>query len=459
MIETKEGYISPQEIESWENHYKLGNHFKANVLTLMSFNKKIDIQCLELAYKHLLEKHDILRSSFIMINNNLKHLISNYNEENFKIKIIAGNKNSVDKILNHEKGKIKNIENTPLIKGYIFTDSKIPYLFVILIHHIICDFWSLHHLIKKDLNYYYSCYKLSNVCEKNTISISCYDQIYKKWSVINSNSNEYWIKILKDYNWKLNKSAFYEQYIKSNNYVQSIINVYKVIITSFFRKKLSGRRYTIFVRNDYLQKIKKLSETHNCSIFNILLVIYTILLYKITKNEVIFIRFLVTLRFTEELKKFVGNFIGENYLFHKINHSTIITDLIKMNQNLVLKSYKKTVLYEDKLKLINIKKQSPLWINFIDKNQTGNKSHNITSTEYGKIPIESPLCCGIIEYTNGLLIDWEYNLNIFSINMIKYIIKEFLFLIEHISENVDKNIHEITSIKYHCLCNHSCIQF
>ncbi|WP_408025052.1 condensation domain-containing protein, partial [Tenacibaculum sediminilitoris] len=123
------------------------------------FHGDLSIEALNQAFLELINRHEILRTVFRMIDDEVRQVILDVNDY-FKIDYVDVSEHIEARDIAQEKlGKLiespLDLENGPLIKVSVFEVSENEYLFTLITHHIISDEWSVNILIE-EIKYIYN---------------------------------------------------------------------------------------------------------------------------------------------------------------------------------------------------------------------------------------------------------------------------------------------------------------
>ena len=108
----------------------------------------LNVSQLELAFKHILNRHEALRTNFIEIEDKPFQII----RENVAFNIIKRKLNNLELVkqdILNENNKTFDLENDLLIKAYLYEISPTHFVISVCIHHIIADGWSIGVLLNE----------------------------------------------------------------------------------------------------------------------------------------------------------------------------------------------------------------------------------------------------------------------------------------------------------------------
>lgn len=282
-LNKKTSLLSYQQESIWYAMENSDNEIAYNIAFKLCFDQEINYELFEEAVNCTLSQNQILRSTFsiedgvVIQRDNLDFTI--------KLNVICANDKEVEiqKYVN-EKFDVK--KGNPLFKVQVFEESeKIDIVFVI--HHLICDGWSLQNLVEQIKNNYNG-----NKVDKNSIEYTDYVNFQRKQNNGKEGSQvlKYWKNILDDYPetidlpYEINK-------IKKNESKKILFKVDKV----------------------FIENINYITKTNKITNFMFFLTVYYIVLYRYTGQNDLVIATPVANRNKPELRDLQG-FISNTLL-------------------------------------------------------------------------------------------------------------------------------------------------
>ena len=267
------------------------------------FNESIDIQKIEGIFDLIIERHEILRTYFDVIDGNIvQKILPNLKA---KINIIKSNSNNIDILLKKQLYTF-DLNKAPLFKLTLFQLPNNKEFLMLDVHHIVFDGTSLKNLLIEFSTLYnnqtlpdlYISYKDFAIWENEQIANDSFKE-----------SKEYWIKQFKDYD----------------------IPVLDLPTTQPrpAEKSYEGNIYTTKMSKDITKKINNLSSKYNCTPYMFMLCIYYILLYKYTNQEDIVVGSPVSGRLYNELQPLFGVFVNSLTLKSTITPDITFEELLE----------------------------------------------------------------------------------------------------------------------------------
>ncbi|MCW3072415.1 MAG: grsB [Bacteroidetes bacterium] len=117
----------------------------------------------EKAFELLINRHEILRTTFVGNNDRVQQKINKYEDTGFRVKFIetpsVDKEKSVAGIVAMEEKGLFDLKTGPLLRATIILLEPDKRLFLLTLHHIISDGWSMEILINELLGFYTACFK------------------------------------------------------------------------------------------------------------------------------------------------------------------------------------------------------------------------------------------------------------------------------------------------------------
>jgi amino acid adenylation domain-containing protein len=403
-----------------------------NVSITLQLQGSLHIETMRQAVQQVVERHETLRSS-ISSDGDFQYI-----KPKIEIDIPLVDFSNIDdgdcesqvsKWFQDESQKIFDITQVPLLRCYILKLEEQVHLLVLTAHHIIVDGWSMNVILQELITLY------TAKCQGNICQLEPPRQFreYIKWQEQQSQTAEmithesYWLE-------KINGSI-------------PVLNL-PTDRPRPSRKSYNGSRQTIKLDANLSHKVKQFSQRNSCTLFMTLLSIYNILLYRLTGQEDIIVGIPSAGRSLKGSEKLVG------YCAHLLPIRTCIDgdskflEYLTSIKSLLLDAYK----HQDypfarlinKLKIARDASLSPI------VTATFNLDRRITLPEM--FELETNLLSQPIKFTpydisfnikdveGELLIDCDYNIDLFDTITINRILGYFQILLEEIITNPEQSL-------------------
>lgn len=405
---------------------------------------KIDLKKIEKAFKKLILRHESLRTSFMFLKGIFVQKIHeeiDFNVEYYKLdrnKKVVECKGLSDEISIKIGEKIGDfirpfdLSKPPLIRVRLIQMFDGKHLLQVDMHHIISDKRS-QSVLEKDFYLIYS----GEECE--ILKLQYRD--YLEWQ--NSNARQeilkqqesYWMNFFSENIPKLNLPTDYSRHYKQN---------YK------------GDEYIFELNKEITLKLKKIVLEKDITLFMIIIAIYNVFLSKLSGQEDIIVGVPVTGRGHDDLRDIIGIFVNIVAMRNFPRKNLTFTEFLEEVKKNSLKAfsnqdYQFEKIFE-KLKFNRDLSQDPLFrtvINMPERRNINNSDALIADTKYKSS--SSRLNTKISRYDitiysldlgDKIKFNCTYRTCLFKSSTIKYLMREFLRLIEEILKDRNRYLKE-----------------
>ncbi|ASZ13286.1 non-ribosomal peptide synthetase [Chitinophaga pendula] len=181
---------------------QMGGDASAYTIPMLSdINGEVDPNIVKKVFEELIERHESLRTSFVVVNNEVRQKILDTKQVNFTVlvKDFRGLPDPLIAAREHVSQIIKeplDIQSGQLVKVALYQLHTAHYYLLLYIHHIVTDEWSMQLLIKEFLSGYDK-YRNATQNERQPLRIQYKDYAVWQRSLLKENkykkSREYWM--------------------------------------------------------------------------------------------------------------------------------------------------------------------------------------------------------------------------------------------------------------------------
>jgi amino acid adenylation domain-containing protein/non-ribosomal peptide synthase protein (TIGR01720 family)/FkbM family methyltransferase len=392
-----------------------------NIPAVYSFAGELNYGALQLSFKTLIQRHEILRTVFREnAQGEVRQLVLPASELDFDIALedVSDKPNAValvDALLQAELQQKFDLSAGPLLRAKLIRHVKDKYVFSCVMHHIISDGWSMEIMIKELL----ALYKAYNRGEHNPLKpLRIQYKDYAAWQLEQFETNainahkEYWLKQLQgelpviDLPGSAPRPAI---------------------------KTYNGGAIEKALDKNTSEQIKQLCQQQGCTLFMALLAGVNALLYRYTGMEDIVIGSPIAGREHVDLEDQVGFYVNTLALRSTFDGGKGFADLLAATKKVTLEAYEHQAYPFDelvsKLALKRDKGRSPLFdvvVALQNIEQLGFKANMvevdgllISGYKGSDAPISKfDLTFNFYELDGRLVLNLEYNTDIYNASMI-----------------------------------------
>lgn len=392
---------------------------------------------LESAVNQIIERHEVLRTSFKEIDGNVVQFI--HNDVEIKINEIdisneAGIDDKLKEILQHQGTEPFDLTGVPLLRVSLVKIIDEEQVLLIPMHHIISDNWSTAVFVKELLEIYKSLHNKEKV-KLEPLPIQYAD--YSVWQQerfrknIYQEQTKYWVNKLTGSNDALD------------------------IITDFKRppvQTFNGSFELFEIQSNILSKLNQLAKQTDTTLFMILISAFQVLLYHYTNQDDINIGTPIANRNRAEIEGLIGFFINTLVMRGNLFGNPTFKELLERTKEIALEAYQnQDVPFEDIVDKLNLKRDlshTALFQAMFVLNNARMEKLELPGIEFEVLDIDTSttkfdLVLSITENDNILKGKFEYNTDLFKSFSIKRLIKSFENILFSIVDNPEQNIDKI----------------
>lgn len=428
---------------------KMSNNTSSlNIPIVISINGVLDFLNLNKAFQTVIQRHESLRTSFIFVDDELKQKVHKFQEgqNNIKYEIKDDlDKGALDNYIREFITLPFDLESNILVRGNVVKVEDNRHIFIITLHHLISDGWSVT-VFQKEL---FSIY--NTLCSNKQLNLEPLQIHYKDFSAwqkkefntaISQKSESFWLEQFKD------TSPLLDLQLQNS---RPALKTYNGYVDQFkIPKELSA-------------PIKSLLKEEEITLAMFFGAILKLLLFKLSEQSDITVGLPITNRKHSELENQIGLYLNTLAV-----RSVFEEDMsIKSFLNYISKTFKEAYKHQDyplellleKLELQKDLSRSPLFdvvftvqnflnINILDEldNLT---NHNLNLENYelnNNSGAQFDLFFRFIDAEGELFYELEYNTDLFTKETILSYHNFLVNIIRQCTDNIGLSIKEISLI-------------
>jgi amino acid adenylation domain-containing protein len=439
QLNSATGILSYAQERLWLLHQLQPELPLYNEMSLIELRGSLDIAILEKSFNRILQRHQVLRSKFItqdgkpvaQITPNCSvslPMVEMGGETNPKAKAIA--------LATQEARKSFDLAEFPLFRLRLYRISERQYLWLIVLHHIICDGWSMGIFIQ-EIATIYADLKTGQAPTLPELPLQYVDFAL-------------WEKQLPE-NIFATQLNYWEKQLKGNLPKLELPSLNRQITTSNLNSCRGARKY-IVLSTQLSQKLKTLSQQQNATLFMLLLAAFKVLLSRYTDLSDILVGSPIANRNRAELEGIIGIFLNTLVLRNDLSADPSFAEFLQQVKQVSLEAYENQDLPFEKLVAQlhperNVS-QSPLFqVMFILYNLP-TSDLKIPGLKVEDVPIDNgmalfDLTLEIKDKNGSLDVCFEYNCDRFGANEIQRLLQHYQTILENVVTNPDLHLSQI----------------
>jgi non-ribosomal peptide synthetase component F/2-polyprenyl-3-methyl-5-hydroxy-6-metoxy-1,4-benzoquinol methylase/aryl carrier-like protein len=253
---------------------------------------RLDKRALKWALDRLVQRHEVLRTSFIMVEGEPQQRIMPAEESSFELREINDSANELDRFVVEESRAKFDLEAGPLIRGRLVRESDEDHVLLITMHHIVSDGWSMG-VLYKELNALYAAHVrgLEDPLPELPVQYADYAVWQQNWmeKAVMGEQGEYWRKNLLGAPELLEVPADHRR-LEQQDY--------------------TGKKVRVELSEKLTAGLKELSRRQGTTLYMTLLAGWAVLLGRLSGQEDVVVGTPVANRRQVELENLIGFFVN-----------------------------------------------------------------------------------------------------------------------------------------------------
>ncbi|NEQ41320.1 MAG: amino acid adenylation domain-containing protein, partial [Okeania sp. SIO3I5] len=418
-----------------------GNSATYNIPLAISINGNLDINALQKTLEKIVQRHEVLRTSFSTINGQARQIV--HPEATLKIKVIdlqnleeIERKKVLEQQVTAEASTPFDLEVSPLIRCSLLQISSREYVLLLTMHHIVSDGWSMG-IFTQEISTLYQAF-----CEKIPSSLPELSIQYADFAI-----------------WQRQWLSEERLEAQVNYWKQELQDAPELLQLPTDRTRPSvqtyvGQRHRFSLNQDLTEKLQLLSRKSGTTLFMTLLAGFATLLYRYSGQSDILIGSPIANRNYKEIEPLIGFFVNTLVYRNNLENNPSFEQLLKQIKESTLKSYEhQDVPFELIVEALkpqrSLSHSSIFQVMFVLQNASGDSILELPELTLSQLEQDFPiakfdLTLSISETNIGLLYgEWEYNTDLFDSSTIERMALHFENLLSAIVANPQMAVNEL----------------
>lgn len=290
---TAEHPLSRGQRAMWFLHRLAPESAAYNIASAVQIGGELDIPALQRAFQKLVDRHPSLRTTFPVPHGEPIQHIHDQVEVCFQLEDASTcSEASLSERLVEEAHRPFDLEQGPLLRVHLFSRSAQEHIFLLVVHHIVADFWSLAVLVR-ELGTLYQAEQVGAPTSLPPLTLQYFD--YTRWQadmLTGPEGERLW--------------AYWQQQLSGELPVLDLPTDRPRPAVQTYR----GASQALRLSAELTEGLKALSRTHGATLYMTLLAVFQALLHRYTGQEDILIGSPTAGRNGAELAGLVGYFIN-----------------------------------------------------------------------------------------------------------------------------------------------------
>jgi len=433
--------LSPAQRRLWFLNQFDKNSLAYNIPFVLSIQGELAIDVLEESFNFLIDRHEILRTVYRFDDSgSIRQWVLPAEECKLQITFIDLENNAHEEIVNAnidtESKKVFDLENGPLLRGTVLRKSSDDFVFICVMHHIVCDGWSVN-IIMRDLFLHYNSTLKNEVLQLPDLKLQYKDYAVWHQRFQTDRSKAFWGNQFRDDQPKLN---------------------FPLDCARPKAQTFNGAVISSTISEEKARQIEGLYKESGATSFMCVLALVNVLLYKYTGQTDIVLGSPMMFRPHYDLFDQVGLYLNTVVYRNQFSQDDDFVGILKKIKGNAIKSYAhKDYPFDQLIDDLNLERdmsRNPLFdiMVILNNNEMADFSKSMmdgisikpykTNTE--SIISKFDLSINFTEVGNKFLVDIEYNTDLFKQQTVEQLSHHLHTLIDVVIANPTIPLSDLT---------------
>lgn len=419
---------------------KLDSGSTYNMPLTYEIKGKLNPSLIEKAFNLILERHESLRTNFVLLNDQPKQIINDY--KHYELKVSSVTEQTLKESIAKNADKIFDLSRDLLIQMQLLKMNDNHFYVLLNMHHIVSDGWSFGVFFKELFQFYK---ELEDGNSLNLIDLKIHYKDYANWQnnlIVNYDGHKkYWHEKLSG-----------ELPILDLPYKSSRPKI----------QTYNGESKSFELSEDLSNQLVKLSKVSNKSLFVVFQAFLKVLIYKYTGQKDILFGSPISGRIHPDLENQIGLYVNTLVFRDKLEVSDTLNDVLNKVNSTVIDGFDNQVypfdLLVDELNIPRDLSRNPLFDVMVIMDEEMEHVSQAINDNYSKFefkPISSDnvdakfdLIFSFSRRQNfkNLFIGITYNTDLFRGSFIEDLFQHFELLVKTGLSNLDEKIGQINCL-------------
>lgn len=400
---------------------------------------ELDIPALEQAFQALMDRHESLRTTFLAVNGEPKFKINDTAALNFKIDFVDLSTDpfalQTAEIMAGEIFNTPfNLETGPLLNAGLLQISANGYVFVLTMHHIISDGWSINIMVKELLALY------NSFAQGQPHTLPALKIQYKDYAAWLNNR-------LSGAEGKTHRQYWLSRFEEEIPVLDLPTDHPRPAV-----KTTSGAVLEFDINETLTAEIRALVRAQEASVYMFLLAAVKLLLFRYSGQNDIVVGSPIAGRVHKDLDEQIGLYVNLLAIRTRLDLSADVKQLLKQIKAHLLGAYEHQLFPFDQLvKELNLahdNRRSPLtdvWVQHSDTPwvQVSDERLGVAAFDPGYHSSKVDLTFKFTETGNRIAVIMEYNTDLFEESTIRKMKQDLIRLMEMAARQVNRSLKEL----------------
>ncbi|GAA0894239.1 hypothetical protein GCM10009122_39190 [Fulvivirga kasyanovii] len=414
------------------------NQIAYNIPGAYILEGKLDVKAFEKAFDTLVERHESLRTVFVNVEGEPRQVIRSSGDFSFKMQF-TDLRNEQDaetrakKLADDEASRPFSLEKGPLLRTHLIRLADDKFVFLLTLHHIISDGWSMGVLVKEVLTLY-SAYSHGKENPLPALRIQYKD--YAAWHNARNTGAEA----------EANKKYWTDKLAGDQKPLPLPTDFPRTAIQDF-----KGKTINFHLDKGLSDKMNRFSLNHGGSLFMMLQAVVKTLLYRYTAQEDITVGTVIAGRDHPDFEDQIGFFVNTLALRDQLSGDDTFNEVFDKVKTTIVEAYQhQTYPFDRLVEEIEVKRdisRSPLFDVKVNLQNNESQEWDMQSVSLSALQTEVDfsrydLTFNFTEIEDGLVLSLSYRTNLYKEDTIRQMFKHLKQLAGNLLNQPQKPVKE-----------------
>ena len=397
---------------------------------------RLDVPALEQSLNEIVCRHEVLRTTFKSVDGVPRQVIADQLILPLPvIDLSEGSQNTREETARRCAAEAArqpfDLSQGPLIRATLLRMGEEEHIFLLSMHHIVSDGWSMP-IFFRELSVLYHAYVNGKASPLPELPIQYAD--YAVWQ-------RNWLQgeVLD------RQRSYWQRQLENISPLNLATDRPRPPVQTF-----RGGRESLRLSQDLTRALKELSRKQGASLFMTLLAALQILLYRLTGQDDIAVGSPIAGRSRAEIEDLIGFFLNTLVLRTKLSSDATFLQVLEQVRAICLEAYAhQDVPFEKLLEELRPERdlsRTPFFQVFLNMVNIATRAKpeglKLEPFSHGaEVKSKFDLTIYVREHNSSLHLNWVYNADLFDRERIREMSAQFEKLLSHISEDPAKNVH------------------
>ena len=407
-----------------------------NMSDVVRLRGKLEVEALSLALKNIVERHEILRTSFNSTDGQPSQIVAGEINVDFTVAdltdspIEAREKTALG-IASEFAAKPFDLTCCPLLRLKLIKLQETEHLLVIVFHHIISDGWSVG-VFLKELSALYEANLNNSAPSLPKLPVQFSD--YAIWQ-------QKWLQT-EQYNRQLD---FWKRQLEDAPALLELPTDY----TRPASQRYQGAKCSAFLSSDLSKRINALSRQEGVTLFMTLLSVWQLLLLRYSGQEQMVVGAPIAGRTQTEIENLIGFFVNTLALRGDLSGNPTFRELLRRTRDRALDAYANQELpFEKLVEELNPERSlsyAPLFQVMFALQNSALMNENFADLKLSSIKLPGrtakfDLSLDVFVETDGLELQLEYDVDLFAEETVQQMLEHFRTILEAVTSKPEQRL-------------------